>query len=61
LLARAALTQLRHGDLVLQFQEDLKGQRARATVRLGDRTLGPITDPSRLSPALATDETSERS
>jgi uncharacterized protein len=61
LLARAALTQLRHGDLVLQFQEDLEDPHARATVRLGDRQLGPITDPSRLSLALATAENSERS
>lgn len=61
LLARAALTQLRHGDLVLQFQEDLECKHASATVRMGERQLGPMTDPSRLSPALATAENSERS
>ena len=61
LLARAALTQLRHGDLVLQFQEDLECKHARATVRMGDRQFGPITDPSRLSLALATAENSARS
>ncbi|MDH3600277.1 MAG: hypothetical protein OEU26_11625, partial [Candidatus Tectomicrobia bacterium] len=54
MLAHAALTQLRHGDLVLQFQEDLECKHASATVYMGDRQLGPITDPSHLSPALAT-------
>ena len=53
LFARAALTRLRHGDLVLQFQEDLECQHASAMVRMGDRQLAPITDPSDLSPALA--------
>jgi uncharacterized protein YyaL (SSP411 family) len=61
LLARAALTQLRHGDLVLLFQEDVEGKNASATVRMGERQLGPITDPSYLSPALATADPSERS
>jgi hypothetical protein len=51
-LARAALTQLRHGDLVLQFQEDPECQRASATVHIGERLLGPITDPASLSPEL---------
>jgi uncharacterized protein len=49
-LARAALTQLRHGDLVLQFQEAPACQRASATVHIGGRLLGPITDPTSLSP-----------
>jgi uncharacterized protein YyaL (SSP411 family) len=53
-LARAALTQLHHGDLVLQFQEDRTRQIASATVHLGDRLLGPLTDPASLSPALST-------
>jgi uncharacterized protein YyaL (SSP411 family) len=52
-LARAALTQLRHGDIVLQFQEDSAGRAASATVQIGTRRLGPITDPAALSPALA--------
>jgi uncharacterized protein YyaL (SSP411 family) len=60
-LARAALTQLHHGDLVLQFQVAPDCKNASATVRIGDRHLGPITDPSRLSPALATAESSEPS
>ena len=54
LLARAALTQLRHGDLVLQFREQRQCQTATATVHIGDRRIGPITDPSALSPALST-------
>lgn len=53
-LARAALTQLRHGDLVLRFQEDRSGASATATLRIGDRQIGPITTPAGLSPALAT-------
>jgi uncharacterized protein YyaL (SSP411 family) len=52
-LARAALTQLRHGDVVLQFQADHAQQTANATVRLGDRLIGPITDPATLTPELA--------
>jgi uncharacterized protein YyaL (SSP411 family) len=52
-LARAALTQLRHGDLVLRFHQDWHEQPASATLRLGERLLGPFTDPAILSPALA--------
>jgi uncharacterized protein YyaL (SSP411 family) len=51
-LARAALTQLRHGDLVLQFQADPTCQPPSATVHIGERLLGPITDPASLSPEL---------
>jgi hypothetical protein len=53
-LARAALTQLHHGDVVLQFQADRAGRTASATVHSGDRWSDPITDPASLSPALAT-------
>ncbi len=53
-LARAALTQLRHGDIVLRFQEDQTCETATATLRIGNRQIGPITDPTDLSPALAT-------
>ncbi len=52
-LARAALTQLRHGDIVLQFRENRTCATATATLRIGDRRIGPITDPADLSPALA--------
>jgi uncharacterized protein YyaL (SSP411 family) len=47
-LARAALTQLHHGDLVLRFQEDRQCQTASAEVHIGDRLVGPITDPDSL-------------
>ena len=53
-LARAALTQLRHGDIVLRFQEDQSSTTASAMLRIGDRQIGPITNPADLSPALAT-------
>ena len=53
-LARAALTQLRHGDVVLQFQADHAQRIASATVYLGDRLIGPITDPAALTPKLFT-------
>jgi uncharacterized protein YyaL (SSP411 family) len=53
-LARAALTQLHHGDVVLQFQADRTCRTASATVHSGDRLSAPITDPAALSPALST-------
>lgn len=53
-LARAALTQLRHGDLVFRFREDRACDAASVTLHFGDRQIGPITDPAALSPALAT-------
>jgi hypothetical protein len=52
-LARAALTQLRHGDVVLQFQAVHGPQTASAEVRLGERLIGPITDPAALTPELS--------
>jgi hypothetical protein len=53
-LARAALTQLHHGDLVLRFHADHQHQPASAEVRLGNRLLGPIVDPAALQPELVT-------
>jgi uncharacterized protein len=53
-LVRAALTQLHHGDLVLRFQEDQQRQTASAEVHIGDRLVGPITDPASLRPELLT-------
>jgi hypothetical protein len=52
-LARAALTQLRHGDLVLRFRADRQHPTASAEVHLGTRLIGPITDPALLRPELA--------
>ncbi len=51
-LARAALTQLRHGDLVLRFQEARQRQTASAEVQIADRLVGPIADPAALRPEL---------
>jgi uncharacterized protein YyaL (SSP411 family) len=48
--ARAAITQLHHGDLVLRFQEDRQRQTASAEVQIGDRRVGPIRDPASLRP-----------
>ncbi len=53
-LFRHLLTQLRHGDIVLRFEEDRVGETAAARLCIGDREIGPITDPAALSPALAT-------
>jgi uncharacterized protein len=49
-LARAACTQLHHGDLVLRFQEDRRRRTASAEVLIGDRLVGPISDPDSLRP-----------
>jgi uncharacterized protein len=51
-LARAALTQLHHGDLVLRFREDRQSLIASAEVQIGDRLVGPIVDPASLRPEL---------
>ena len=53
-LARAALTQLHHGDLVLRFQADRQRQTASAEVYIDDRLIGPITDPASLRPEVLT-------
>ena len=45
-LARAALTQLGHGDLVLRFREDSADRVARADIDLGGRSLASITGPA---------------
>jgi uncharacterized protein YyaL (SSP411 family) len=49
-LARAAMTQLRHGDLRFCFREGRQRRAASAEVRLGDRRVGPIHDPAALRP-----------
>jgi uncharacterized protein YyaL (SSP411 family) len=53
-LARAAFTQLHHGDLVLRFREDRQRQTASAEAHIGDRLVGPITNPAALRPELLT-------
>jgi uncharacterized protein YyaL (SSP411 family) len=53
-LARAACTQLHHGDLVLRFQEDRQRQTASAEVQIGDRRVGPIHDAASLRPEVLT-------
>jgi uncharacterized protein YyaL (SSP411 family) len=47
-LARASLTQLHHGDLVLRFQADRQPQTACAEIHIGERLIGPIVDPATL-------------
>jgi uncharacterized protein YyaL (SSP411 family) len=44
-LARAACTQLHHGDLVFRFREDRQHPTASAEVWVGDRLVGPLRDP----------------
>jgi len=51
-LARAALTQLGHGDLVLRFREDRHIGAARADINSGGRDVGSITDPAEFKPDL---------
>jgi hypothetical protein len=53
-LARAACTQLHHGDLVFRFQEDPQSLMASAQVQIGARLVGPITDPAALRPEVLT-------
>jgi hypothetical protein len=45
-LARAALTRIHHGNVLLQFHEDRHCRTASATVRSGARRIGPVTDPA---------------
>ena len=49
-LARAALTQLRHGDVVLRFRQEHDNGPARADIQLEGRNLGSITDPEQITP-----------
>jgi hypothetical protein len=51
-LARAALTQLHHGNPVLRIQQDWQRQTATAEVQIGGRFAGPIFDPALPRPAL---------
>ena len=51
-LARAALTQLGHGDVVLRFQENLGSQGAKAEVNLPGKESVYVTSPAALIPEL---------
>jgi len=51
-LARSGLTHLRHGNVVLLFHARQDSQPASATVQMGEKQLGPITDPAALTPDL---------
>jgi uncharacterized protein len=53
-LARAALTQLHHGDLVLRYEEDGQCWKASAEAQIDGRRVGPIADPALLRPELLT-------
>ena len=49
-LARAALDQLRHANLVITFRGSSIGTQASATVRFDGGAVGPITEPDDLTP-----------
>ena len=49
-LARAAMTKLGHGDVVIRFKATSNPSKASADIRLGDRSIGSITDPSEFKP-----------
>jgi uncharacterized protein YyaL (SSP411 family) len=51
-LARAALTQLGHGDLVLRFMREHKTGPTRADVQLGGRLVGSFTNPEKITPEM---------
>jgi uncharacterized protein YyaL (SSP411 family) len=51
-LARGALTHLRYGNVVLLFHASDNGQPANATIQMGEKQLGPISDPAALTPEL---------
>ncbi len=51
-MARAALTQLGWGDLVLQFREDRDLPSANAEIRAGESTVRIVNEPSDLTNSL---------
>src|SRR6058998_3412777 len=51
-LARRGLTRLRHGNVVLLFHARQDSRPASATVQVGEKQVGPITDPAALTPEL---------
>jgi len=48
-LARSGLTHLRHGNVVLLFHARQDSRPASATVQMGERQVGPLTDPAALA------------
>ncbi|HEY5871483.1 MAG TPA: hypothetical protein VI542_38905 [Candidatus Tectomicrobia bacterium] len=48
-LARSGLTHLRHGNVVLLLHARQDSQPASATVQMGEKQIGPITDPAALA------------
>ncbi len=51
-LARSALTRLHHGNIVLCWRAGQPGQPAWATLQLGARQSGPLSNPTALTPDL---------
>jgi uncharacterized protein YyaL (SSP411 family) len=51
-LARNGLTHLRHGNVVLLFDARQDSRPASATVQMGEKQVGPITDPAALTSEL---------
>ena len=49
-LAKAALTQLAHGDVVLRFNRENNNGPARADIQLEGRFVGSLTDPQQITP-----------
>ena len=49
-LAKAALTQMGHGDLVLRFRQEGEIRPARVDIELEGRPVGPISDPEQITP-----------
>ena len=48
-LARSGLTHLRHGNVVLLFHASKDSRPASATVQMGEKQVGPFTDPAALT------------
>ena len=51
-LARSGLTHLRHGNVVPLLHARHDSRPASAMVQMGDKQIGPITDPAALTPEL---------
>ncbi len=51
-LARAALTQLGHGDMVLRFRQQANGGPAKAEIQLEGRPVGSIASPEKITPEM---------
>ena len=51
-LARSGLTRLRHGNVVLLLHARQDRRPASATLQMGEKQIGPLTDPTALTPEL---------